>query len=145
MSSHLSIIERSKLEILHQQGKSARAIAEELGRHHATISREIRRNAQLPSYETESSQHAYKERRKASVPQGKWTEEQAKELEEKLQATGSPEQIVERFRTEGKPILILLIGTIAKRNSKIHVLGNMVNSLLELRRIMHSFYTACII
>jgi IS30 family transposase len=101
--SHLSIIERSKLEILHQQGKSARAIAVELGRHHATICREIRRNAQLPSYEAESSQHAYKERRKASVPPGKWTEEQAKELEEKLQATWSPEQIVERFRTEGKP------------------------------------------
>ncbi len=101
--SHLSIIERSKLEILHQQGKSARAIAVELGRHHATICREIRRNAQLPSYEAESSQHAYKERRKASVPPGKWTEEQAKELEEKLQATWSPEQIVERFRTEGEP------------------------------------------
>ncbi|PWW44320.1 helix-turn-helix domain-containing protein, partial [Paenibacillus pabuli] len=38
--AHLSIIERSKLEILHQQGKSARAIARDLGRHHATISRE---------------------------------------------------------------------------------------------------------
>lgn len=49
---HLSIIERSKLEILHQQGKSARAIAEELGRHHATICRELHRNIQtttLPS------------------------------------------------------------------------------------------------
>ncbi|PWW38173.1 helix-turn-helix domain-containing protein, partial [Paenibacillus pabuli] len=38
--AHLSIIVRSKLEILHQQGKSARAIARDLGRHHATISRE---------------------------------------------------------------------------------------------------------
>nr|WP_226383543.1 helix-turn-helix domain-containing protein [Paenibacillus massiliensis] len=42
--THLSIIERSKLEILHQQGKSTRAIAKELGRHHATIGRELRRN-----------------------------------------------------------------------------------------------------
>lgn len=31
--THLSIVERTKLEILHQQGKSARAIACELGRH----------------------------------------------------------------------------------------------------------------
>uniref|UniRef100_UPI0027E49595 helix-turn-helix domain-containing protein n=1 Tax=Paenibacillus hunanensis TaxID=539262 RepID=UPI0027E49595 len=33
--THLSIVERSKLEIFHQQGKSTRAIARELGRHHA--------------------------------------------------------------------------------------------------------------
>nr|WP_256984956.1 helix-turn-helix domain-containing protein [Paenibacillus taichungensis] len=30
--THLSIIERSKLEILHRQGQSSRAIAKELGR-----------------------------------------------------------------------------------------------------------------
>ncbi|SEP34677.1 helix-turn-helix domain-containing protein [Paenibacillus sp. OK076] len=46
--SHLSIIERSKLEILHRQGKSARAIAEELGRHHTTICREISRKEIIP-------------------------------------------------------------------------------------------------
>lgn len=39
----LSIIERSKLEILHQQGKSSRAIAKQLGRHLATIRRELER------------------------------------------------------------------------------------------------------
>lgn len=51
--THLSIIEHSNLEILHQQGKSARVIAKELGRHHATINRELRRNtAELP-YRTE--------------------------------------------------------------------------------------------
>ncbi|MDU8672561.1 helix-turn-helix domain-containing protein [Paenibacillus polymyxa] len=50
--THLSIIERSKLEILHQQGKSARAIAivKELGRHHATI--KLRRNAAREPYLT---------------------------------------------------------------------------------------------
>ncbi|WP_236414898.1 helix-turn-helix domain-containing protein [Paenibacillus sp. JJ-223] len=45
--THLSIIERSKLEILHQQGKSTRAIAQELGRHHAPLagnSAEIQQN-----------------------------------------------------------------------------------------------------
>ncbi len=42
---HLSIIERSKLEILHRQGQSARAIAKELGRHPSTICRELDRVA----------------------------------------------------------------------------------------------------
>ncbi|KGP77444.1 IS30 family transposase [Paenibacillus sp. MAEPY2] len=101
--SHLSIIERSKLEILHRQGKSARAIAEELGRHHTTICREISRNVHLESYQAESSQQAYVQRRKASVSKGKWTKDHAEELEEKLHATWSPEQIVERFKTENRP------------------------------------------
>lgn len=41
--THLSIIERSKLEILHQQDKSSRVIAKELGRHPSTICRELER------------------------------------------------------------------------------------------------------
>jgi IS30 family transposase len=43
--AHLSIIERSKLEILHKQGQSSRAIAKELGRHPSTICRELDRVA----------------------------------------------------------------------------------------------------
>ncbi|RAI86062.1 helix-turn-helix protein [Paenibacillus pabuli] len=101
--SHLRIFERSKLEILHRQGKSARAIAEELGRHHTTICREISRNVHLESYQAESSQQAYVQRRKALVSKGKWTKDHAEELEEKLHTTWSTEQIVERFKTENRP------------------------------------------
>jgi IS30 family transposase len=103
--THLSIIERSKLEILHQQGKSTRAIAKELGRHHATISRELRRNAAEHPYCAENSQESYVQRRKASVPGGKWNLELASRIEEKLQATWSPEQIVERLRQEGQAMV----------------------------------------
>lgn len=103
--SHLSIVERSKLEILHQQGKSTRAIAKELGRHHATIGRELRRNAGLEPYRAERSQEDYTQRRKRSIPAGKWTPEQAAIIEEKLQATWSPEQIVHRLRQEGLPMV----------------------------------------
>lgn len=103
--THLSIVERSKLEILHQQGKSARVIAQELGRHHGTISRELRRNAQQESYQAERSQEDYCQRRTASVPNGKWTPELASIIEKKLQATWSPEQIVGRLRQEGKPMV----------------------------------------
>ncbi|MGZ0042324.1 IS30 family transposase [Paenibacillus ottowii] len=103
--THLSIIERSKLEILHQQGKSARAIAQELGRHHATICRELRRNAAQEPYHAERAQESYIQRRKSSIPVGKWTPEQATRIEKKLQATWSPEQIVERLRQEGQAIV----------------------------------------
>jgi IS30 family transposase len=103
--SHLSIVERSKLEILHQQGKSARIIAQELGRHHATISRELRRNTQRELYQAERSQEDYCQRRKASIPHGKWTPELASVIEKKLQATWSPEQIVKRLRREGESMV----------------------------------------
>jgi IS30 family transposase len=101
--SHLSIIERSKLEILHQQGWSARAIARKIGRHHATVSREIHRHSEDGVYRANTSEQAYQQRRKAVAPVGKWTEELAKEVEEKLQQTWSPEQISERFQTDGQP------------------------------------------
>jgi IS30 family transposase len=101
--SHLSIIERSKLEILHRQGKSSRAIAKELGRHSSTIYRELdRANSSYP-YQAEHAQNAYEKRRQSSVSSGKWSDTLAASLEEKLKATWSPEQINQRFRTEGLP------------------------------------------
>jgi IS30 family transposase len=103
--THLSIIERSKLEILHKQGKSTRAIAKELGRHHATIGRELRRKAAEHPYVAENAQEGYVQRRKASVSAGKWNPELASRIEEKLQATWSPEQIVERLRQEGQAMV----------------------------------------
>jgi len=94
---HLSIYERRLLEVFHQQGKSARWIAKELGRHHATIRRELNRNAKQEAYDSKKSEKAYLERRKASIPKGKWTPQQAAIMEEKLQATWSPEQITGRL------------------------------------------------
>jgi IS30 family transposase len=126
--SHLSIIERSQLEILHRQGKSARVIAKEIGRHHATISRELCRNVQQKSYQAKCSQANYHHRRKASVPKGKWTSEQASVIEEKLQATWSPEQLVERLRLEGKPVVCL------KTIYRWFYAGRLVNGDVQLLR-----------
>lgn len=103
--THLSIIERSKLEILHRQGKSTRAIAKELGRHHSTIGRELRRNTVDHLYGVENAQEGYVQRRKASVSGGKWNLELASRIEDKLHATWSPEQIVERMRQEGQSMV----------------------------------------
>lgn len=101
--THLSIVERSKLEILHQQGKSSRVIAKELGRHPSTICRELERAGSSQPYHAQQAQNAYQERRKVSISNGKWSSELAATLEEKLQATWSPEQISERFHTDGLP------------------------------------------
>ncbi|MDR6726077.1 IS30 family transposase [Paenibacillus amylolyticus] len=68
--THLRIIERSKLEILHEQGKSSRAIAKELGRHPLTICRELERTVSS-EYRAQQAQEAYHERRKTSVFTGK--------------------------------------------------------------------------
>lgn len=65
--SHLSIIERSKLEILHRQGKSSSAIAKELGRHSSMICRELDRINSSHPYQAKLAQNAYEERRKAQV------------------------------------------------------------------------------
>jgi len=62
--THLSIIERSKLEILHRQGKSARDIAKERGRHHTTISRELYQNGQQRTYQAQVFQTAITDRGK---------------------------------------------------------------------------------
>lgn len=54
------------------------------------------------SYRAETSQKSYVQRRRASIPVGKWTPELAGIIEDKLQATWSPEQITERHRQEGQ-------------------------------------------
>ncbi|MGV6937126.1 helix-turn-helix domain-containing protein [Paenibacillus sp. CMM36] len=69
--SHLSIIERSKPKILHQQGWSARAIARKIGRHHATVSPEIHRHSEEGCIRASTSEQAYQQRRKAAASVGK--------------------------------------------------------------------------
>ena len=105
--SHLSIIERGQLETLHRLGWSTRAIGRQLGRHHATIAREIKRGQTDLSYAAITAQQAYHQRRSSSVPAGKFTPELAAELQEKLQQTWSPEQIAEKRRCEGDSLCLL--------------------------------------
>ncbi|PLZ38875.1 IS30 family transposase, partial [Fischerella thermalis] len=101
--SHLSTFERGQLAMLHQLGWSTRAIGRQLGRHHSTIARELRRNDWGTPYSPEASQSAYHKRRERSRPKGKWTPELAKEIEEKFAQTWSPEQISERRKMESHP------------------------------------------
>ncbi|WP_340081424.1 IS30 family transposase [Terribacillus sp. FSL K6-0262] len=94
--SHLTTIERGKLETLYKLGWSARRIAKELGRHHSTISRELERNSE-GSYKADSADRMYQKRREFCIPKGKWKEELRVVIEEKLKLTWSPEQIQGRL------------------------------------------------
>nr|WP_221626872.1 helix-turn-helix domain-containing protein [Cohnella lubricantis] len=80
-------------------GWSTRAIGQQLGRHHSSIARELHRGQMNSSHEGAPAQEAYQQRRAFSVPPGKYTPELAKELQEKLEKTWSPEQIAERRRS----------------------------------------------
>jgi IS30 family transposase len=103
--THLSITERSQLEILHRLGWSNREIGKELGRHHSAIARERKRGSRDGAYTAETAQIAYEERRVSCKSVGRFTPELASKLEEKLQQTWSPEQIAEQRRASGKPFV----------------------------------------
>lgn len=101
--THLSIIERSKLELLLHQGAGVRAIGRALGRSAGTISRELKRNAATPPYNAKEAQDAYDSRRKESKPHGKWHPELASEIEADFEKTYSPEQIQHSRKRKGRP------------------------------------------
>ncbi|WDH80756.1 IS30 family transposase [Paenibacillus urinalis] len=103
--SHLTIIERSKLEALSQIGLSARAIARELDRHHSTISRELKRNHRLEGYQAVDSNERYQRLRHARSSRGKWTEVLGEEIERRLQETWSPEQISMSYVQKDMPMV----------------------------------------
>lgn len=90
---HLSTYERGCIETLYKLGYSNRKIALELGRHHSTIDRELTRNDAKTKYHAPKAYEAYTIRRKNSKPKGKYTNEIAVVIKEKLTATWSPEQI----------------------------------------------------
>ena len=73
MACQLTFEERERLSQLHEDGESARAIADQLGRSPSTISRELRRNSEVGHYS-------------AVVAQGKWLERRRQRpLERKLE------------------------------------------------------------
>ena len=89
---HLTTFERSRIELLHQQGFSARRIGKILGRHHSTISRELNRNTE-ENYCAENAHQKYILRRNNSKPHGKYSCNLAQSIENALYHTWSPEQI----------------------------------------------------
>jgi transposase, IS30 family len=94
---HLTTFERARIETLLDQGMSMRDIAKKLKRSPSTISRELKRNSKLDSYQPENAHQQYQQRKSNCGRTGKWSSELAEIIEEKLKLTWSPEQIIGRL------------------------------------------------
>lgn len=92
---HLTPFEGGRIDALHKENYSIRAIAKKLGRSPSTISRELSRFKGY-FYDAEAAQDQYVQLRKNSGSKGKATEELKSLIVDKLKATWSPEQIVGR-------------------------------------------------
>lgn len=97
--THLTQEERYQIYVLHHQGENQKSIAEQLGRHPATISRELRRNRGLRGYRAQQAHQLAAERRPCNarrVAPGVW-----KYAKAKLKQGWSPEQISGRGQRDG--------------------------------------------
>lgn len=92
--THFTIMERSKIETLLELGLSIRKIAQKLDRASSSVSRELKRN---PNYQCENAQKRYDQEKAKCGAKSKLTSEKKTVIQEKLNETWSPEQIVGRL------------------------------------------------
>ena len=100
---HFSIAERGQLDALYRLKWTTRQIAVHLGRHHATIAREVRRGRQADGYHAPHAHNDAVQRRRASCPKGKYTPSLADEITQRLRQTWSPAQIAAYHRMHNYP------------------------------------------
>lgn len=101
MASHLTLRERDLLDRLWKKGLTKTKIAEIMGRHHSTISRELRRNSRQGEYQPERAQRLTdKRRRKCRRPRKLDDEETRAYVRERLENRWSPDQIAGRSRCD---------------------------------------------
>jgi len=95
-------MERAKIELLHQQGRSYTTIAHTLGRHRTTISRELRRNGAKIGYRAEVAQTRYAQRRMACRPNSKLAYEPLRDyvIDTIALKDFSPELVAGRLRVQ---------------------------------------------
>lgn len=92
--THFTITERSKIEVYLELGYSIRKMGRQLGRHPSSISRELKRH---PDYNAERAQAHYKQTKASCGAHLKLSPALKVVLQEKLNQTWSPEQIVGRL------------------------------------------------
>lgn len=93
--TYLTIEERSKIEVLVQEGYKINHIANLLGRHRSTIYRELNR-CSTPSYVAKASQADANQLAAHKGRKAKHTPKLLEDIQHKLEMTWSPEQIVGR-------------------------------------------------
>ena len=102
---HLTCLERCQIEALRKVGTSSAAIAERLGYDRSTVCREIKRNAGRCGYRhTKAQRKATTHRQEASSVLYRMTQDLWAAIQERLREGWSPEQIIGRFRMEGRRI-----------------------------------------
>ena len=101
--SHLSITDRIKIETYLELGLKPCQIANKLGVHKSTISRELRRC--LNGYSAALAQEQYDHRAKQKGWKSRLTPKLKKEIEDVLKSSWSPEQICGRYQLEQKPMV----------------------------------------
>lgn len=93
--THFTIAERARIEVYYNElGYSLREIARHLNRNVSSISRELRRN---PAYQAKQAQENARQNKVKCGARPKLTPEIKAVVEEKLDQTWSPEQIVGRL------------------------------------------------
>jgi IS30 family transposase len=101
MASHLTLEEREVIAHMHRAGKTQTQIADRLGRHKSTVSRELRRNRSRNGYWAVAAQRKA-DRRQSERP---WTAkmerpEVRRYVAERLRWRWSPDQIAGRSRSD---------------------------------------------
>ena len=91
---YITINERNKIEVLNNEGYSARKIAKILWFHHSTINRELARCNDI--YEASYSEEGYRKKSKTKSRKTKISDSLKEIIESCLLKTWSPEQIIGR-------------------------------------------------
>ena len=92
---HLTIEDRSKIEVLYHEGYTASQITEAVGRHRSTIYREFKR-VKSDSYDAQLAQDNATDHKSLKGRRPKHTPELIQDIQTKIELTWSPEQIVGR-------------------------------------------------
>lgn len=101
--THFSKTERLEISVLLKRGYSHREIGLAFGKHHSSVSREIKKNSVNGVYDPHQAHHKARVKRKYSKYQGMKIRENLeleKYLQEKIKLDWSPEQIVGRWNLE---------------------------------------------
>ena len=95
---HLTEPERAQIQILIKQGYSNRRVATAMGRHHTTISRELKRNTGQRGYRHQQANNKARQRHKDKPKYRKVTTQIHEYIVEGLQQHWSPQQICGRLK-----------------------------------------------
>ena len=101
MASHLSLEEREVIAHMHRAGKTQTQIADRLGRHKSTVSRELRRNRSRNGYWAAAAQQKAETRRRQRSWVGKMERPEVRRyVQECLRQRWSPDEIAGRSRRD---------------------------------------------